>query len=164
MTDSDIEFTELHSLLKQRKFDSVIGMLLDSDGGIAPRYSSNLNHAYYVLADAQYNLDKIDDAKESLILAIDEDPFDTDAYLFLANCYSELENYDESERTLRQALKLKPGDDKIKYNLGNTFFDQKKYEFAIEFYKTISEENSSIYNLAQKNIKNARHELQQRKE
>ena len=74
----------------------------------------------------------------------------------VANCYSEIGRPIMTKRYLLKALSTRGigGKEKevITYNLGNAYFDLKKYEFAIQEYKKIKKSKSEVYRLARKNI------------
>ena len=120
-----------------------------------------LNNKHYRAADDLYRLGRYSDALKEFELALGALPDDCDTLWAIADCYSELGKPYLAERYFTSALKsCLPGKrTDLLFNLGNSLFDQMKFNQAIDVYRTIPKE-SSIYKKAQKNLRLAKRKIE----
>ncbi len=155
-------FKEIHKLIKQKKHENVIDELLDDSFNIKPPYSSDLNHAWYILGDIYYRNSNYKFAIKAFLKSLDDWPEDIDAILALSNSYSRAGFPNKSEKYLLKGITLSAENESIIYNLGNAFFDQKKYTMAIDYYKKITNDKE-LLKLSISNIKKAKSEIKRKK-
>ena len=94
------------------------------------------NHTAYLRGDKLFKLGKFADAASRFKEALEEWPEDWQAMWALGNCYTALNKHRKAEEQFRGAIEIAasaelPG---LYFNLGNTLFDQGKYEEAIAQY------------------------------
>ena len=89
------------------------------------------------LGDIYLRSGKTIKAADAYQKAVDLAPKDTWTYIKLANYYKEIKNYEKAEELYRYVIYLE--DSLENHNrLADLYFEQKKYELALEEYKTIS--------------------------
>ena len=152
-------FEEIHDLSRQNSYQKVIEKLLANNGqSIRSPYDSDLNHAWYLIGDAYYRLGNLEFAVSAFKKAIQQWADDKDAILALSNCYSELNSLSDAENVLRTAIQKWPGDGYYWYNLGNSLFDQRKYEESIAAYQNVVGDEE-LTSMAKSNIEAAKNKL-----
>lgn len=157
-------FSAIHDLLREKKYMQVLSMLFNRQiSNIESPYDSDLNHAWYIVGDIFFKQGEYEQAVSSFKKALDDWPDDVDAMLALSNCYSELNMPKKSEEVLLKAKKISPMNMSIIYNLGNSFFDQKMYQQAINMYNIVESTDENLQSLATKNIKRAEEKLKNHK-
>jgi type IV pilus assembly protein PilF len=87
------------------------------------RDQKQVSDTYYQLGVRYLELNKIEDAKENLLRAIDEDSDNAEARNALAVLYEKLRQYDEAEDQYETALNIKPDDFGTQNNLGRYWCD-----------------------------------------
>ncbi|WP_031431620.1 type IV pilus biogenesis/stability protein PilW [Methylomicrobium agile] len=88
-------------------------------GGKSPeRDSQRASETYYQLGIRYMDLNKLEEARENLERAIDEDSDNAKAHNALAFLYERLRQYDEAEDEYETALSIKPDDFGTQNNLG----------------------------------------------
>jgi len=148
-------FDRIHRLLKDNLNDEAIVALLSKRSRLRKEFWIDKNHAWYCVGCAYFNNEEYDLARKAFMNALRYAPFDTESLLACANCFSEMQRPDDVLRILKKALRQNPGGKlrtAIKYNLGNAFFDLKRYEEAKQIYMKLSKRNDEIGHLAKKNI------------
>ena len=102
--------------------------------------ASQRNHEAYVAGLFHYENGNYNNAKSLFKEAIEYWPEDGDAWMALGNCYDALHKPLKAEASFRKALAVcaRAESDNILYNLGNSLYDQARYEEAIETYLQIS--------------------------
>jgi len=88
------------------------------DGKSPERDSKQVSDTYFQLGVRYLDMNKIEDAKENLERAIDEDSDNVEAHNALAVLHEKLRQYDEAEDQYETALNLKPDDFGTQNNLG----------------------------------------------
>jgi len=118
--------------------------------------ASGLNHSSYGNGVKHFEKGDFKSAKREFEVALEYWPEDPQAWFALGNCFDELKKPTRAEKRFRGALKYGFEEKKSEtyFNLGNSLYDQEKYEAAIDCYKKVSAQ-SSIYTLAQRNLKRA---------
>lgn len=89
------------------------------------------------LGDIYLKTGKTIKAADAYQKAVDLAPKDTWAYIKLANYYKEIKNYEKAEELYRYVIYLEDSLENHK-RLADLYFEQKKYELALEEYQTIS--------------------------
>jgi tetratricopeptide (TPR) repeat protein len=122
--------------------------------------ASDLNHTSYGDGVKHFNRGDFKSAKREFEVALECWPEDPQAWFALGNCFDELKKPARAEKCFRTALKYGSEEKKSDtyFNLGNSLYDQDKYEAAIECYTKVSAQ-SSAYAVAQRNIKRAKDAL-----
>ncbi len=147
-------FDHIHEMLNNKNYGQVLGILLNPElTKIEEPYRSDLNHAWYIVGDIFYRLEKYEQAISAFKKSLDDRPDDVEAIMALANSYSEANMPEKAEEILRKGKEIDPDNSAITYNLANSLFDQGEYCRAIDFYRAINMSDGEIYGLAQKNIK-----------
>lgn len=118
--------------------------------------ASDLNHSSYGNGVKHFEKGDFKSAKREFEVALEYWPEDSQVWFALGNCFDELKKPARAEKCFRAALKYGSEENKSEtyFNLGNSLYDQEKYEAAIDNYKKVSAQ-SSIYTLAQRNLKRA---------
>lgn len=156
------KFKQIYKLLKYAKYAKALAVLLDKKKwrikGCFAQNKKNRNQAWYVIGDIFFKIKRYKEARKAFVNALMVCPRDVAAMHAVGNCYDVLKHPDMAERYFRKGLlfadsSIRP---KLIYNLGNAFFDQGKYEEAIEQYKHIRKSTGSLYELARKNLNIAR--------
>jgi tetratricopeptide (TPR) repeat protein len=152
-------FSKLYPLIKSKKYKEVLRLVCTEDGkNINSPYDSDINHSWYIIGDIHYKTENYDLAISAFKKAVSVREDDDEALLAIANCYSNQGKIQLAEKFLRKAITLKPKESYL-YNLGNALYDQSKYQEAIDLYKSISEEDTELHELAKKNIEHAKKKL-----
>ena len=89
------------------------------------------------LGDIYLRSGKTIKAADAYQKAVDLAPKDTWTYIKLANYYTEIKSYDKAEELYRYVIYLEDSLENHK-RLADLYFEQEKYELALEEYKTIS--------------------------
>ncbi len=99
------------------------------------------NHAAYLKGDMLFRQRKFVNACEQFKIAIEEWPEDWQAMWALGNCYAELRKPRKAEAQFKAAIALAPADElpNLHFNLGNSLFDQGKYDAAVAQYRQVPE-------------------------
>ena len=97
------------------------------------------NHAAYLKGDKLFKLGKFADAAAQFKIAIEEWPEDWQAMWALGNCFAELKKHRKAEKQFKGAIEFASVQElpNLHFNLGNTLFDQGKFDEAIEQYRQI---------------------------
>lgn len=139
--------------MRQRKFDEAKRFLekaLETDQN---NYLSQYKYAYVLSREgmdstnfvSEFNSEKAEKMRQSLLKAIKLNPHFTESYSLLAfiNLVNG-ENLDESITLLKKSLSLKPGDENSLYQLAQIYLRQEKYnearQVAQKLVKTASDE------------------------
>ena len=88
------------------------------------RDKSQVSDTYYQLGVRYLELNKLEQAKENLLRAVDEDSKNVQARNALAVLYEKIRLYDEAEDEYETALKIKPDDFGTQNNLGRFWCEQ----------------------------------------
>ncbi len=154
-------FDKIEKILKSPTYVEVLDLLLNSNGSrVVKPYNSALNHAWYLVGVVYFKQENYVDALHSFKKSYRHYKNDIAAIRAIGNCYSELGNPKTAKYYFMKAIKM--GGNKYKdiniliYNLGNAYFDMKKYDFAIFEYKKVNKNDKETFDLAQKNIKHAK--------
>ncbi|MEQ9059458.1 MAG: tetratricopeptide repeat protein [Gammaproteobacteria bacterium] len=119
--------------------------------------AADLNHAAYARGCELYDSGEYSQALAAFREATSYWPEDPDAWMAIANCYDSLRRPKQAEKVLRKALDL--GKEKIRdallYNLGNSLYDQGRFEEAIAVYESLPP-GTEIWESAQLNAARAR--------
>ncbi|MGA8205108.1 MAG: tetratricopeptide repeat protein [Woeseiaceae bacterium] len=155
-------FEEIHELQRQSNHSKAIDRLLDSGANVIRKpYACDKNHAWYLVGHSYAENGEIEKALKAFRKSVnywDEDP---DAYWAIGECYSELERPRMAERYFSKALPYAALRDRplIIYNLGNSLFDQGRFEAAIDAYRKVCRSRvpglNTVRKLAKSNIKAA---------
>lgn len=125
--------------------------------------ASDLNHASYVDGDNYYKQGSYTQAKHAFEVSLEYWPEDPEAWLALGNCFDELKKPLKAENCYKKSLsyaKEKMKQD-VYYNLGNSLYDQAKFDEAISCYKKVTAQ-STTYRIAQLNLARAKNKLSNR--
>ncbi len=153
-------FLVIHDLVREELYKEALSLLYNErTNRIYEEYKYDENHAWYLIGDIYYKLERFQNAVNAFKKSIMNKADDISAMLALGNSYMELGLPDKAEYILRSALKLSSDNEELTYNLGNSLFDQRKYKEAINMYKKISRDDIELFEFAQKNIKKARGQL-----
>ena len=157
-------FDKVERVLKSSNYSDVLLILLSDKGGrIVPPYSSDLNHAWYLVGSVFYKQENYEEALLAFKKSYRHWKEDVAAIRAIGNCYSELENPKMAKYYFIKAKAI--GGNKYKdldiliYNLGNAYFDMGKYDLAIAEYKNVRKSDKKTFQFAQKNIERAKKHL-----
>jgi tetratricopeptide (TPR) repeat protein len=132
-------FEEIHHLLREQQDESVLEKVLDrSRMTINPPYDCDLNHAWYIVGDIYFSAKKYKLSVQAFENSIIDSDEDTDAHLALANSHSKLGHHERARDVLLSALTKKSYDARLRFNLGNAFFDLGDITNAIANYLSIT--------------------------
>lgn len=146
-------FEEIHHLVRDKSYDEVIRLLINSkDNEINFPYKEDLNHSWYIIGCIFYERLDYDSAISAFQNSLEDWPEDAEAIIALANAYSQINDPKKAGNLLTDGLNKMPNDERLIYNLANALFDQAKYIESIKLYEKISSSNHLIYSRAQKNL------------
>ena len=114
--------------------------------------ASNLNHEAYLEGCRLFKVGKYKKAISAFEEAVSYWPKDAQAWMALGNCYDELKRPTDAEKCLKRALAYCGNKHRaaIRFNLGNSVFDQERYNEAIAHYDQVPKA-TDIFAKAQKN-------------
>ncbi len=123
--------------------------------------SPELNHRYYKDGVDEFKQGNFKRASKAFSTALDYWPKDGQAWLALGNCYDALNRPSKAEQCFRNSVKYSSAKnvENAHYNLGNSLYDQSRFDEAIEQYSKVSGQ-SDVYWPAQRNMKRAKNEPQ----
>src|SRR5271157_420156 len=108
--------------------------------------------AYCLLAGAQFNLEKLDDAYASAKEAIQLDPRYARAYTSLGMIYTAIKDFPDAQAAFQESLRLNPGDADTWFIMGRSYFlrdDFPKARAAFESSRRLNPKEMRCYeNLA----------------
>lgn len=162
MANSD-SFEHIHRLLKAGIDSEALRNIYDErNDKLRSPFDGDPNHAWYIVGDIFFTLDDFENAARAFGRAISFRNDDTQALMALANAYSEGKHPKLAERVLRRCKVLDPNNESHIFNLGNSLFDQEKYEAAIDEYSKIAKSDSELYEDAQRNISASKERIKAR--
>jgi tetratricopeptide (TPR) repeat protein len=127
--------------LEQEEYRGALGHLLFIKE--ADTKATQVTDLYMLLAEAQMNTDKNEEAIASLEKAIDINNRNLKAYAALARLYKESGMEDEAKKTYEKMINLSPGDPKVYLTLGEYNLEAEEYQKALDnFSKSDSLEKS----------------------
>ncbi|OPZ78393.1 MAG: formate-dependent nitrite reductase complex subunit NrfG [Alphaproteobacteria bacterium ADurb.Bin438] len=127
-SDSDIKIKEIRSLLDRKdyvKANELINEILDE----SPKDDQAMALSSFVSAKFGY----VDFAIESLLKAIDVNPFNEYALTLLARIYAEKQDYDNAKKYYLKANKINNGNVDVYKGMANVCLSLKKDDEAYEF-------------------------------
>ena len=149
-------YSPIYNLVEKELYlDALKALLSDGLEKINPPFDQDLNHAWYLVGDIFYQLRRYVDSIIAFKKALDEWDADVDAILALSNAYSSNREPRNAEDVLRRGLEIDPDNEKFRYNLGNSLFDQKRFDEAIEYYRGIKL-NNMLAKMARSNIRKSK--------
>jgi tetratricopeptide (TPR) repeat protein len=138
-------------------------LLNKKTGRIKSPYNADLNHAWYIVGLIYYKQGSIASALSAFKKSYRHWSEDIAAIRAIGNCYSDLGNPRMAKFYFSKAINTGGKNykdlDILIYNLGNAYFDLKKYDLAIAEYKKVRKKDKTTYSLAQKNIKHAQKKI-----
>lgn len=147
-------FDEIHSLAKSGAHEDVLKALLSGSGSVKDEYSEDLNHAWYLVGDSLYDLERYPEALQAFRRSFRSDNTDHLALMAMANSASEMKAPRRAVRYLQMAISRAPDDRSIQYNLGNAFFDAEDYVSAMQAYSKVRG-HDALAGMARRNSKRA---------
>jgi len=164
---SDGHFKKIEKKLKSPKYSGILNDLLSLNGSrIISPFNSDLNHSWYLVGVVFFKKKNYLNALSAFKKSYRHYKHDTAAIRAIGNCYIELGNPKTAKYYFMKAIKT--GGRKYKdlniliYNLGNAYFDLKKYDLAILEYKKVKKTDMETFDLAKKNIKHAMYNIKRR--
>jgi tetratricopeptide (TPR) repeat protein len=151
---SDV-FDGVHHALRARKNALAVKMLLDDTGRIRAQFGTDINHAWYLVGEANFARKRFKEAKYAYRKALLHWPNDVDALMAIANCCSELRQHRYAIRYLKLALEMNPKSAALLFNLGNAQFDIGDFRGALKSYRKAERFAGSDRTLAKMVAKNA---------
>lgn len=142
-------FDPIHLLLKNNQCEDVLLAVLDKDDIKSP-YRAHLNHAWYVVGEAFYQMHKVNSSLMAFKKALSCDSNDYDAMFAIGNCYLDLALPYRAFSFFSRVYDKTDNHDAL-YNMGNCYFDLADYVNARIAYHDIPE-SAQCYALAQKNL------------
>ncbi|WP_446011775.1 tetratricopeptide repeat protein [Candidatus Electrothrix sp.] len=150
LTNKDY-YDKVYSLIRQKKYDEALAEILDQGTEtLIPPYDEDLNHGWYLVADIYYKKKDYQKAISFLIKSLDDREDDTEAMHAISDCYFKINRPDIAEKYLQSAIAIEPKQIYV-YNLANSLYDQGMFSEALKLYKTITNEDSELHRMAQKN-------------
>ena len=158
-------FKYVQELIRAQEYNQVINIIINlASNRVKAPYSSDLNHAWYLVGYSYLKLDKFEDALLCFKRSYRYWREDVSVMISIAICYSELKKPKVSKYYLLHAINVAGEKHKkinhLRYNLGNAYFDMKMYDCALEEYRKVSTGAGLSYRLARKNIKLVLHLLE----
>lgn len=152
--DADpIQYRTVFQLSRDSKWKQAIALMLDRKRTrLRPEFRSDGNHAWYVVGDLYWKDGDIGNALLAFRKAVRAWAEDVQALWAVGNCYSALGRHRMAERFFRRALKIDPANPSLAFNLGNSLFDQKRYEEALPAYRLAAKRGSDVCTRAKRNI------------
>lgn len=156
----DDPFSRLHSLLKTEKFDQALHEVLNvTTGRIKAPYTSDANHAWYIVGDIYSKTEQLEEAADAFRKALRSRHDDCQALFALGYCYSEMGVPTRAIRVLLKAILFGGPKEEYLYNLGNAYFDTRCFDKAIKAYEDVVAGGGELSALAIRNIVAAREKL-----
>lgn len=150
-------FSQLHGLLKKRRFRAVEGRLIDEGTGrIKSAFRCDLNHAWFVCGETFFLRSRWKDAIQAYRKAYARDQTDWRALMAIGNCYDKLRKPKQAMHYLSRAVQISPRTAELRYNLGNALFDLGRLEDAVNCYRKAQRGSGQVKRLAKRNEKRAR--------
>ncbi len=99
----------------------------------AIKLEDDVSEFHYSLGVSYMMLSRIDEAKESFKKAIEYEPENADALAYLGYVYLIERDKEKALKTLQKALKIDPNNFLAKNHIAKYYFQEGKYDIAIEF-------------------------------
>ncbi len=161
--DYDV-FESVHETINKGQLEIALREVLDMDlAKIRKPYTSDLNHAWYVVGNIYFELSDYSQSLRAFRSAFKSDQQTAHA---IGNCYTELGRYKMAERFFKKALSGNESNLELIYNLGNSFLDQDKFVEAMNKYiKVINSKNAdeNLMIMAKENLAIAKKALSKNK-
>lgn len=123
---------ELKTLSDNKQYDKII----EQHASIAKDYSAK---SLYYIGFAYFMKEDDSNCIRFLDLSISKDPKDPAPQYIKAATLNYMGNYNEAIKYFRTAIKLKPDDADYYSGLGDSYYQLKKYDLALENYKKATE-------------------------
>jgi len=122
--------------------------------------ASDRNNEAYSKGCDYYAKQEYGQAKLSFEQAVEFWSEDARSWFALGNCHDAMNQPSRAEVCYLMSLKYSPEEAQpnVYFNLGNSLFDQAKYQQAVDCYEKIDDHNKA-YTAAQKNLKLAKQRL-----
>ncbi|KPL18241.1 MAG: hypothetical protein AMJ92_08905 [candidate division Zixibacteria bacterium SM23_81] len=120
----------------QKKYDESINQFITVTN-FGPEAGSKYTKAYYSLGRLHYAKKDLEQAQESLQMAVALDPEYVDAHYYLGEVFREQKELTSSIEAYRQAVALDSSHDQAFYKLGSVYKEDGQYEEAVEAYKKV---------------------------
>lgn len=153
---SSNKYKEIYHLKNKEREIEVIEKIFNKKGRLRSFFKKDKNHSWYVAGAILYNLDDYVSSIYCFKKSLKYRKNDDDCMLAIGNCHDRLGRFYSAEKWFRRAMsnaKDQESLDVATYNLGNSLFDQKKYNKAIKCYKRVSYRNDETGEMARKNLK-----------
>jgi tetratricopeptide (TPR) repeat protein len=160
VASKDQSFDSINTLLKTGNAGKVRSRLIDPKTGRLKRsYAWNANHAWYCVGNADFSRENYEKATAAYRKSCNADPQGAQSLWALGNCYDAMKRPKLAERFFRKALQLDGVKNKDKaalwVNLGNSLFDQKRFQEAAAAYFPALERRDQIGRKARLNFQRA---------
>lgn len=128
---------EIKSLYENKQYDKII----DQYGSKAGDYSSD---SYYQIGFAYYMKEDDNNSLKFMDLSIEKDPKKIAPYFIKGSTLNYMGKYEDAVKAFENALKINPNDPQSLSGLGDSYYNLKKNELALDSYKkAIEQENAS---------------------
>lgn len=155
-------FEKVYALVKQGLYGSALDLLYNNQTQkLNPQYKFDTNHAWYNVGDVFYRQGEYQRAIGAFKKALRTRVDDVDALWAVGNCYADMNRPKLAERYFRKAIVFAPDKWVLIYNLGNSLFDQGKYQDAMGLYMKIPPSETDLFSAAKKNIQLAQDKMNQ---
>jgi tetratricopeptide (TPR) repeat protein len=151
-------FIRVYQLCNQGKLAAALRVLIDPAAcQLRKVFRFDCNHAWYCVGDILFKQRKVGEACDAFKKSLRTRPDDIDVLMAIGNCYDELQRPKIAERYFQKALDLSPQKNNNKrqsilLNLGNSLFDQGKFDKAAVVYRQLLRAPGEIGIRARKNL------------
>lgn len=127
---------ELESLYKAKQYDKII----EQYGSKQDDYSAN---SYYQIGFAYYMKEDDNNSLKFMDLSINKDPKQIAPYFIKGSTLNYMGKYEEAVKAFENALKINPNDTQSLSGIGDSYYNLKKNDLAINAYKKATEQINS---------------------
>jgi tetratricopeptide (TPR) repeat protein len=154
-------FDDIHAFLRDQKPRKALRRLLTPDGALRAGFEDK-NHAWYCAGCALFELGNYAEARNAFSRALREDCSDVQCLLAIGNCYEAERKPKLAEMAFRSGLSTNPDrttEAKLKLNLANSLFDQRRDIEALSLYKGLTRRRDVVGDRARASIVRVRKRL-----
>jgi tetratricopeptide (TPR) repeat protein len=139
-----LRFNDVYKLIRAKKFDEAMHVLVDKNMKIRKEFSEFPNHVWYCVGDIYFKMEQFSESIKFFVRAIREIPDDLQAWFALGNAYSGYNKHHEAANCFFVVLTIDPKYKDALYNYANAFMDMGEYERALHQLKNIRDKDDKV--------------------
>ena len=144
MLQEEYTYDDVNLLIKEKKFQQAINLLLGENGKLLKRHEDDAVNAWFHVGDIFKKIERYEEAIVAYRHSIEDYPGDPIVWLDMGDCYCSLEFFSEAVRCYRNALDIGETDRQACTKLTNVLLRIGEFEKALVCLKNTSLKNEEF--------------------